>query len=61
MISIAVSGGLIGGCKDYQERERQTLERSYKTPIEWLLLIILGACAFIEMDRSRCAATIEFV
>jgi hypothetical protein len=30
MISIAVLGGLIGGSKDYEERERQTLEQLYE-------------------------------
>lgn len=61
MISIAVLGGLIGGSKNYEERERQTLERCYKTSIERLLLIILAASAFSEMDRTRCAAAIKFV
>jgi len=51
LLSIVVLGGLIGGSKDYEERERQNLERSYKTTIEWLLLIILAAYAFIELSR----------
>jgi hypothetical protein len=51
MLTIAVLGGLIGGSKDYNERDRLTLDRSYKTAIEWLLLIILAAYAFIELSR----------
>ena len=47
MLSIVVLGGLIGGRKDYDERDRQTLDRSYKIAIEWLILIILATYAFI--------------
>lgn len=51
LLSITVLGSLIGGSKDYEERERQNLEQSYKSTIEWLLLIILAAYAFIELSR----------
>jgi len=51
LLSIVVLGGLIGGSKDYEEQELQKLERSYKTAIEWLLLIIMAAYAFIELSR----------
>ena len=51
LLSVVVLGGLIGGSKDYEERGRQKLERSYKTTIEWLLLIIMAAYAFIELSR----------
>jgi len=51
LLSVVVLGGLIGGRKSYEERERQKLERSYKITIEWLLLITMGAYAFIELSR----------
>ena len=51
LLSVVVLGGLIGGRKSYEERERQKLERSYKITIEWLLLITMGAYAFIEFSR----------
>jgi hypothetical protein len=50
-LALSVMGGLIGGSNDYDERDRQQLERSYKKSFEWLLLIILAAYAFIEFSR----------
>jgi hypothetical protein len=51
MLTAAVLGGLIGGSNNYQEQDRQQLERSYKTTFEWLSLVVLAAYAFIETSR----------
>jgi hypothetical protein len=51
MLSVAVLGGLIGGSNDYEEQDRQQLQRSYKTAYEWLLLIVMAAYAFIVLSR----------
>lgn len=51
MLSVAVLGGLIGGSNGYDERDRQQLERSYKTAYEWLLLVVMAAYAFIGFSR----------
>ncbi len=51
MLSASAVGGLIGGSKDYEERDRQQLRRSYKTAYEWLLLAIMAAYAFIVLSR----------
>ncbi len=51
MLSIGVLGSLIGGSKEYEERERRKLEQSHKTTIEWLLLIVMAAYAFIVLPR----------
>jgi hypothetical protein len=45
-------GGLIGGSRGYEERDRQQLEKSYKTVFEWLFLITLAAYAFLALSRS---------
>lgn len=50
MLSIAVLGGLIAGSKDYEESERQKLERSYQSAVEWLLLILLAGYAVIALS-----------
>jgi hypothetical protein len=47
MVSVVALGGLVGGSKDYEERDRQQLRRSYKTAYEWLLLAVMVAYAFI--------------
>ncbi|MGC1378383.1 MAG: hypothetical protein WA821_19280 [Anaerolineales bacterium] len=46
MLSVAVFGGLVGGSRAYDERDRQQLGRSYKTAYEWLLLIVMAAYIF---------------
>jgi hypothetical protein len=51
MLTLAVLGGLISGSRDYNQRDWQILDQSYKTAIEWLLLIILFAYVFIEISR----------
>ncbi len=51
MVSAAALGGLIGGCNDYNEQDRQQLRQSYKTAFEWLLLAIMAAYAFIAFSR----------
>ena len=51
MLSAAALGGLIGGKKDYSERERQQLREGYKTAYEWLLLVIMAAYALILVSR----------
>ncbi len=43
MLSASALGGLIGGSKNYEERDRQQLRQSYKTAYEWLLLAMLAA------------------
>ena len=50
MLSTAVLGGLIAGSKEYEGSERQKLERSYKTAVEGLLLILMGGYAFIALS-----------
>jgi hypothetical protein len=50
-LTLPVLGGLIGGSKDYEERDRQQLERSYKTTVEWLLLLSMAAYAFVEFSK----------
>ena len=47
MLSAAALGGLIGGSKEYSERDRRQLEHSYKTVFEWLLLTVMASYAFI--------------
>jgi len=47
MLSVAALGGLIGGSKDYAERDRRQLSQSYKTAYEWLLLVMMAVYAFI--------------
>jgi hypothetical protein len=47
MLSVPALGGLIGGSKYYEKRERQQLRQSYKTAYEWLLLTIMATYAFI--------------
>jgi hypothetical protein len=44
-------GGLIGGSNDYEERDRQQLEKSYKLVFEWQMLITLAAFAFLALSR----------
>jgi hypothetical protein len=51
MVSSAALGGLIGGAKAYNERERQQLSQSYKIAYEWLLLVIMSAYAWIVLAR----------
>lgn len=51
ILSLIVIGGLIGGTKSYEERDRQQIGRSYKIAFEWLLLFILAAYAVIELSR----------
>lgn len=52
MVSVGALGALIGGSKDYEERDRQQLRQSYKTAYEWLLLTIMFAYAFIVIFNS---------
>jgi CHASE2 domain-containing sensor protein len=47
MLSVAVLGGLMGGSRDYEERDRQQFRQSYKTAFEWLLLAIMALYAFL--------------
>ena len=51
MLSVAVFGGLVGGSRAYDERDRQQLGRSYKTAYEWLLLVVMAAYALIELSQ----------
>ena len=51
MLSVAVFGGLVGGSRTYEERDRRQLGRSYKTAYEWLLLIVMVAYALIGLSQ----------
>ena len=51
MVSVGALGGLIGGNKDYEERDRQQLKHSYKIAYEWLLLAIMAVYAFILISK----------
>jgi hypothetical protein len=51
MVSVAALGGLIGGSKDFEGRERERLQQSLKTAYEWLLLAIMAGYAFIMLSR----------
>ena len=51
MLTLTALGGLIGGSNGYEERDRQQLRRSYKNAFEWLLMVVLGAYAFIECSK----------
>jgi hypothetical protein len=51
IVSIAALGSLIGGSKDYDERERQLHKESFKTAFEWLLLAMMAVYAFIVLSR----------
>jgi hypothetical protein len=50
MVSVSALGGLIGGSKGYEERDRQQLRQSYKTAFEWLLLAIMTVYAFLMLS-----------
>ena len=50
-LTVVVLSGLIGGSGGYEERDRVQLERSYKTVVEGLLLVIFAAYAFGELSR----------
>jgi predicted membrane channel-forming protein YqfA (hemolysin III family) len=51
MVSAAALGGLIGGSKDYEERDRRHLGQSYKITFEWLLLAVMAVYAFLLLAR----------
>jgi hypothetical protein len=51
MLTISALGSLVGGSNGYEERDRQQLEKSYKTVFEGLLLIALAATAFQAFSR----------
>jgi hypothetical protein len=51
MLTISALGGLIGGSNGYNERDRQQLEKSYKTVFEGLLFIALAATAFQAISK----------
>jgi hypothetical protein len=52
MLTVSALGSLIGGSAGYEERDRQQLEKSYKTVFEWLFLMTLVAYAFLVLART---------
>jgi hypothetical protein len=59
MLSMAVLGGLIGGSKAYNERERQQLRQSYQITFEWLLFAMM--IAYVTILASRWLNVMEGV
>ena len=59
-LSVPVLGGLISGDSSYEEQDRQQLRQSYKTAYEGLLLVIMGAYAFIEFSKWLAPANGAF-
>ena len=63
MLTVAVLGGLIGGTNGYEEQDRQHFMHGYKFAFEWLLLVLLTACALIACSKwfGVFAGTVDFL
>ena len=51
VLSVAALGGLMSATPSMDDQACQPLNSSYKTALEWLLLIVMAAYALIELSR----------